>query len=100
LSGKFLRGPIPWLWLMRAMALPGKALAMGLILWREAGIAKQMTLPLRPARLRDCGIRPAASRRAIRHLMAAGLICSVSKSGRCLEVTILDAPAPEQNESQ
>jgi hypothetical protein len=31
---RFLRGPVPWPWLVRAMALPGKALAVGLILWR------------------------------------------------------------------
>jgi hypothetical protein len=97
LAGGFLRGPIPWPWLVRAMVLPGQALAVALILWREAGIEKRLTVSLKPARLRACRILPAARRRAIRYLTAAGLIVTVSKPGRCLEVTILDAPAPERN---
>jgi hypothetical protein len=34
---KFLRGPIPWKWLIRAGRLPGKALQVGLLLWQAAG---------------------------------------------------------------
>jgi hypothetical protein len=34
---KFLKGPIPWPWLERAFLLPGKALHVALLLWREAG---------------------------------------------------------------
>src|SRR3954465_13057049 len=34
----FLKGPIPWDWLETASKLPGKALALGMLLWREAGM--------------------------------------------------------------
>jgi len=34
---KFLKGPIPWPKLERAFLLPGKALHVALLLWREAG---------------------------------------------------------------
>ena len=34
---KFLKGPIPWPWIESAGALPGKALAIGLAVWRKAG---------------------------------------------------------------
>ena len=31
-ADRFLKGPVPWPWLVRAMGLPGKALAVGLML--------------------------------------------------------------------
>jgi hypothetical protein len=92
-KSEFLRGPIPWPWLATAMKLPGRALAVALILWREAGIRKVMTVPLPPARLRQCGILPDAARRGLRALEQAGLLTIRRPPGRCLEVTILDAPA-------
>ena len=86
----FLRGPIPWSrWLVRAIALPGKALAVALVLWREAGIRNSMTVPVQPARLREAGILPDAARRALCTLEVAGLVKVRRPSGRCREVTIL-----------
>ena len=41
---RFLKGPIPWPWLMRAIALPGKALAVGLMLWLQSGITCRRTV--------------------------------------------------------
>lgn len=91
----FLRGPIPWPWLVKAMELPGRALALSLILWREAGIKNLLTVALSQTRLRECGILPDAARRAVRNLEAAGLIAVNRKPGRCLEVTIQEAaPIP------
>ena len=40
---KFLKGPIPWAWLQRAFLLPGKALHVALLLWREAGCRRSRT---------------------------------------------------------
>ena len=37
---KFLKGPVPWQWVEAASRLPGKALAVGLAAWREAGCRK------------------------------------------------------------
>jgi hypothetical protein len=34
---RFLKGPIPWSWIIRASELPGKALVIGLCLWRLSG---------------------------------------------------------------
>lgn len=85
----FLRGPIPWPWLAQAMKLRGKALALALVLWREAGIANTMTIPVRPARLRECGILPDAARRALRSLERAGLVTVERPPGCCPQVTIL-----------
>jgi hypothetical protein len=86
----FLKGPIPWSWLVRAMALPGAALAVALILWREAGIVKRLTVAAGHSRNRRCGILPDAGRRALRNLEKAGLVSIARKPGRGLEVTILE----------
>lgn len=87
----FLKGPIPWGWLRRAAVLPGRSLIVGLIIWREAGIAKNMTVPLRPVRLRQCGVSQPAAGRAVRHLESATLVSVTRRPGCCLELTILDA---------
>ena len=39
----FLKGPIPIEWLCRAARLPGKALAVALALWFQAGTRKRST---------------------------------------------------------
>src|SRR5262249_32809455 len=92
-KSNFLRGPIPWAWLIRAMMLPGRALAVGLIIWREAGIRNSLTIPLQHARLREAGIRKDTGRRGLRSLETAGLVTISRPPGRCLEVTILETPA-------
>jgi hypothetical protein len=87
----FLKGPVPWSWLARAMALPGKALAVGLILWREKGWQKQRTVHFSLARAAGDGIPRTTARRAIRALERAGLVKILRKPGRGLEVTLLDS---------
>lgn len=91
-TGRFLKGPVPWLWLKRAMALPGKALAVGLILWQEAGCQKNRTVYFSLARAAADGIPPTTARRAIRALERARLVTICRKPGRGLEVTLRDVP--------
>jgi hypothetical protein len=88
----FLRGPVPWPWLEAAARLPGKALAVALCLWREAGRRRRRTVTLSLTRA-GLGVREAAARRALRSLETAGLVTVLRKPGRGLEVTLLDAPA-------
>jgi hypothetical protein len=92
LGGKFLRGPVPWTWIARAFRLPGKALAVGLLLWREAGCADRATVRFRGGLARGLGAHPDTARRGLQALEAAGLVRVERPSGRCLEVTLLDAP--------
>jgi hypothetical protein len=89
---RFLRGPVPWRWLQRAMALPGKALAVGLILWHLRGMAGRRTVTFCLARAAADGIPTTTARRAVRALERAGLVAICRKPGRGLEVTLLDAP--------
>ena len=92
---KFLKGPIPWPWIERAAALPGQALAVGLVLWFEAGCLKTRTVKMTLARLQQLAMSEAAARRGLRALEIAGLVALESKPGRATEVTILEAPGTE-----
>ena len=88
----FVKGPVPLSWIYAAGALPGKALAVGLLLWHEAGCSQSRTVPLRISKARNFGIHHDTAKRAWKALEQAGLISVRHINGRCLEVTILDAP--------
>jgi hypothetical protein len=91
-ADRFLKGPVPWPWLRRAMALPGKALAVGLMLWLQRGITGRRTVLFCLARAAAEGIPITTGRRAIRELERAGLVMIHRKPGQGLEVTLLDVP--------
>lgn len=92
LKGKFLAGPIPLDWILAAMALPGRALDAGVIIWFEYGCTKRRTVKLPLSRLTHVGIKEGAARRGLRSLAKAGLISIEHAPGRGLQVTLLDAP--------
>jgi hypothetical protein len=92
---RFLKGPIAWPWLLRAMALPGKALAVGLMLWLQSGITCRRTVLFCLTRAAADGIPIATARRAVQSLERAGLVAVRRKPGRGLEVTILEAPGAD-----
>lgn len=102
-GARFLKGPIPWDWLDRAGRLPGKALAVGLVLWHRAGMAGERTVRLNHSRAAGLGLGEHSSRRGLQELERAGLVSVHRELGRALEVTIRDpgadcppvAPAPE-----
>jgi hypothetical protein len=94
----FLRGPIPWDWIAVAERLPGKALTLGLCLWREAGRRQQRTVKLCLRRL-DLPLGRQPAQRALRHLEKAGLVSVLRKAGHGLEVTLLDVPTSSRNGS-
>jgi hypothetical protein len=88
----FLKGPVPWLWLGAAARLPGKALALSLCLWREAGRRRRRTVRLCLTRV-GLGVNEQAARRALSSLQEAGLVSAQRRPGRGLQVTINDLPA-------
>src|SRR6476659_9958539 len=59
-AGRFLKGPVPWPWIVAAAALPGKALIIGLCLWRLAGALKSRTVTLGNVELKPFGVDRAA----------------------------------------
>jgi DNA-binding transcriptional ArsR family regulator len=86
---RFLKGPVPWEWLIRASGLPGKALTVGLCLWRLSGAMGNRTVTLGNAELEPFGIDRPAKSRALDALEKAGLIKAERKPGRWPIVTLL-----------
>jgi hypothetical protein len=86
----YLKGRVPWPWLVKAGRLPGKALAVGLMLWQRRKRFGQRVVRFSLARARAEGIPVMTAQRAIRALEAAGLVRVNRKPGRALKVTILD----------
>jgi hypothetical protein len=93
----FLKGPIPWLWLERACRLPGKALHVAMLLWKEAGCTNNRTVALCLARPAALGMHPDTASRALRALAAAALVSIRHRPGKALEVTLLDAHADKSS---
>jgi hypothetical protein len=91
----FLKGPIPWAWLEVAARLPGKALQVALLLWREAGCCKRRTVTFCLLHGQRLGMGEDTTRRSVRRLASAGLVTVRHRPGRGLEVTILDLPTEE-----
>jgi hypothetical protein len=88
---KFLRGPVPWGWLDRAGRLPGKALAVALVLWKEAGCLNRREVRLCLNGPLPLGLNRQSARRGLRRLIAAGLVEARHRPGRGLDVTLMDA---------
>ncbi len=88
----FLKGPVPWSWVQSAGRLPGKALLVGLLLWKEAGCEGGRTVRFRLAQAAALGIHPDTARRGLRCLEAAGLVRVQRPPGRCAVVTLMEAP--------
>jgi len=91
----FLRGPIPWRWLEMAARLPGRALAVGIVLWHLVGLRKHWTVRLSPSKTRSLGLSPRVTRRGLKGLEGAGLVAVDRHRGRSPDVTVLDAPGHE-----
>jgi hypothetical protein len=90
----FLKGPISWSWLARAARLPGKALHVGVAVWRLAGMKKAATVSLSLSGLRDeVGVERDAARRGLEALEKAALVHVERHTGRCPRVTLLPVAA-------
>ena len=88
-SKRFLKGPIPWSWIIRASGLPRQALVLGLCLWRLKGATQKDTVLLSNTELEPFGIDRAAKSRGLAALEKAGLIKVDRKRGRWANITLL-----------
>jgi hypothetical protein len=84
----FLKGPIPWDWLVQAGQLPGQALQVGLVLWREAGCLNRHNVPFRLSLAIQFGMHQDTARRGLHTLEKAGLVSTRTIPGCHLEVTL------------
>jgi hypothetical protein len=89
-GGKFLKGPIPMDWLARAAALPGKALAVGLAVWFEAGCVGRAEVTLSLSRIGRLGLTKNTARRGLVALERAELVGVDRRPGRAPRVTLVN----------
>ena len=96
-QGAFLRGPVPWHWLVAAGRLHGKAVHIGLFLWFKAGCTASMTVSLSLAAVaRELGCDRSTASRALGGLVQAGLVTVTHAPGRKVGVTILAGGEPDR----
>lgn len=88
-GNRFLKGPVPWRWITRAASLPGKALEVGLCLWRLKGATGKDSVWLGNAETEPFGIERAAKSRALAALERARLITIDRTDKRRPIITIL-----------
>jgi hypothetical protein len=77
----------------RACVLPGKSLAIYLLLWRQTRVEKKQVVTLTSTSLQTHGISRHQKETALHRLEAAGLIAVQRRGRRNPEVTLLDLPA-------
>lgn len=77
-------------WLETAAMLPGKALAVALLLWFRRGFDPGGTEPicLTPTLLARFGVGSKAGARAVRQFEKAGLVTAEFSRGRCPRVRL------------
>ncbi len=87
---EFLKGPIPLDWIIKANALAGQALAVGLAIWFIRGLKRKGAIRLNPATLLRFDLPRTTTYRALRALEAAKLVTVDRHRGRSPVITILD----------
>ncbi len=99
---KFIKGPISLPWIVAAVQLPGKAVAVALLLKYLAGLQQTEIVKLEPKSIREFGISRQTVYRGLQGLEDAGLIQVSRGAGRAPVVTILnfepDAAKPQPTE--
>jgi hypothetical protein len=95
---RFLRGSVSWDWLVHAGRLPGRALHVGLLLWRSSSCQKSPVVNFRLGWGAELGLDRWATRRGLRSLEAAGLVAVQNRVGRDLLVELLEAH-PDDNDN-
>ena len=93
---KFLKGPIPWLWLQRAARLPGKALHVAIELWHLSGLLKSDEVRPSLSKLGGLGVSRTAAARGLAALESAGLVSVERGRGRKALVTIESVQEEDQ----
>jgi hypothetical protein len=90
----FLKGPIPWTWIIQAAQLPGKALHVATVTWFLAGMKNSAVIRLSVSKLHMLGVRRHSAYRALKALEGAQLISVERHTGRSPIVTILASNPP------
>ncbi|MFH0975860.1 MAG: hypothetical protein V1874_08775 [Spirochaetota bacterium] len=88
---RFLKGPIPWKWIIIAGGLPGKALHLAIHIWHIAGMNGNAKVAINLSRIgTEWGFDRSAASRALKVLESSELIAVHRLPGQKPRVTILD----------
>lgn len=85
---RFIRGPIPFLWMQRANELPGKAGTVGLSLWFLKGVKQSDTFAVTSEAKALAGCGRHAFARGLKALADAGLVTVQARPGAHPVVTV------------
>jgi hypothetical protein len=99
----FLKGPIPWAWLVSAGRLPGKALHVALVLHLLRGLQRNARVHLESKHVRSFGFSRHSANRGLARLERAGLVAVERRPGRSHMVTILEIssePTPGRHQPE
>lgn len=89
---KFIAANVPWSWFAIAAGLPGKALAIGMLVWWLVTVNKQPVVAFSYKRAECTGLSHESIRQSIRKLELAGLISVQRAPGRSPRIRVLPAP--------
>ena len=88
--GRFLKGPIPWVWLSAAARLPGRALHVAIEIRLWAGIKRTNRFAFSVSGLTALGVSRSAGHRGLAALEGEGLISVDRRRGRKPRVTLIE----------
>jgi len=88
-NGRFIRGPLPWDWVCRAVHLTEKSPHVALGLWFIVGLTKSYTVKLQKKVLLELGVNRQSFYRAVKKMEEAGLISVIRKPGQTYLITLL-----------
>jgi hypothetical protein len=89
IRGKFIKGPLDFVWFSKARQLGVTALWVGLGLWFLRGLRSSNSFTVSNLMMQECGVQPDAKARALRALEKAGLIMVERRGKRSPRVTLV-----------
>lgn len=94
---KFLKGPVPLIWLIAAGELPGKTMVVGVGLWFLSGLTGSKTVKPTGKLWKSLSISRQAAYRAIAALEKRGLVEVIRQPGCAPVVTLRSLSETEPN---
>jgi hypothetical protein len=89
--GYFVRGPVPWVWIVAAARLQGKALHLGMAIWLRVGLTDALTVSISlTAIANELGFDRSTASRALSALARARLVSVEQAPGRNCSVSVLE----------
>ena len=89
IRGKFIKGPLDFVWFSKARQLGVTALWVGFGLWFLRGLRRSNSFTVSNLMMQECGVQPDAKARALRALERAGLITVERRGKRSPQVTLI-----------